>query len=46
LRAAKVPAEMHVYSSGGHGFGILKSSKTSAMWPMALVAWLKEAQLD
>jgi acetyl esterase/lipase len=46
LRAARVPAEMHVYSSGGHGFGILKSGKTSAMWPMALVAWLKEAQLD
>jgi acetyl esterase/lipase len=25
LRAAKVPAELHVYSSGGHGFGIIKS---------------------
>jgi acetyl esterase/lipase len=46
LRAAKVPAELHVYSSGGHGFGILKSGKTSAAWPNALVAWLKEAQLD
>ena len=46
LRAAKVPAEMHIYSSGGHGFGIQKSGKTSAAWPGALVAWLKEAQLD
>jgi acetyl esterase/lipase len=46
LRAAKVPAEMHIYSTGGHGFGILKSGKTSAAWPDALVAWLKEAQLD
>jgi acetyl esterase/lipase len=46
LRAAKVPAELHIYSSGGHGFGILKSGKTSAAWPDALVAWLKEAQLD
>ena len=46
LRAAKVPAELHVYSSGGHGFGIIKSGKTSAAWPNALVAWLKEARLD
>ena len=46
LRAAKVPAEMHVYSSGGHGFGIVKTGKTSAVWPAALVAWLKEASLD
>jgi acetyl esterase/lipase len=46
LRATKVPAELHVYSSGGHGFGILKSRKTSAAWPNALMAWLREAQLD
>jgi acetyl esterase/lipase len=29
LRSAKVPAELHIYSSGGHGFGIVKSGKTS-----------------
>jgi acetyl esterase/lipase len=46
LRAAKVPAELHVYSSGGHGFGILKTGKTSAAWPEAFVLWLKEAELD
>jgi acetyl esterase/lipase len=46
LRAAKVPAELHVYSSGGHGFGIQKTGKTSAAWPVALVAWMKEAQLN
>jgi acetyl esterase/lipase len=46
LHAAKVPAELHIYSSGGHGFGILKSGKTSAAWPNALLAWLKEAHLD
>jgi dipeptidyl aminopeptidase/acylaminoacyl peptidase len=45
LRAAKVPAELHIYSSGGHGFGILKTGKTSAAWPEAFVSWLKEAQL-
>ena len=46
LRAAKVPAELHIYSSGGHGFGIVKSGKTSEAWPTALLAWLKEAGLD
>ena len=46
LRAAKVPAELHIYSSGGHGFGIVKSGKTSEAWPAALTSWLKEAGLD
>lgn len=46
LRAANVPAELLIYSSGGHGFGIIKSGKTAAAWPSALVAWLKEAHLD
>ena len=46
LRAARVPAELHVYSTGGHGFGIIKSGKTSEAWPTALVAWLREAGLD
>jgi len=46
LKAAKVPAELHIYSSGGHGFGMIQSGKTSAAWPAALVAWLREAQLD
>jgi len=46
LRAAKVPAELHIFSSGGHGFGIVKTGKTSAAWPAALIAWLKEAELD
>jgi len=46
LRAAKVPAELHIYSSGGHGFGIQKTGKTSATWPTALAAWLKEEHID
>jgi acetyl esterase/lipase len=46
LRAAKVRSEMHIYSAGGHGFGITKSGKTSEAWPDALVSWLKASQLD
>jgi dipeptidyl aminopeptidase/acylaminoacyl peptidase len=43
LHAAKIPAESHIYSSGGHGFGIQQTGKTSSLWPSALAAWLKEA---
>jgi acetyl esterase/lipase len=46
LHAAKVPAELLIYSSGSHGFGIRQSGKTSAAWPDALLAWLKERHLD
>lgn len=41
LKRAKIPAEMHIYSGGGHGFGILKTGKTSEAWPRAFEAWLK-----
>ena len=41
LRKAKVPAEMHVFSEGGHGFGIRKSGKTSEAWPERFAAWFK-----
>jgi acetyl esterase/lipase len=42
LKKLKVPAELHVYSSGGHGFGIRQTTHTAAAWPAALQAWLKE----
>lgn len=42
LKQVKVPAELHVYSGGGHGFGMKKSGKTSEHWPQALAAWLAQ----
>jgi acetyl esterase/lipase len=41
LHKAKVPVEMHVFSAGGHGFGIRKSGKTSEHWPEQFAAWFK-----
>jgi acetyl esterase/lipase len=41
LRQAKVRSELHVYSDGGHGFGIKQSGKASAAWPGAFELWLK-----
>jgi len=41
LRAAKVPAEAHLFEEGGHGFGIrLAQGKPCAAWPDLLVSWL------
>lgn len=40
LRAAKVPAEAHLFQEGGHGFGIrLIASKPAAAWPSLALAW-------
>ncbi|TAL28786.1 MAG: alpha/beta hydrolase [Phenylobacterium sp.] len=41
LRAARVPAEAHIFEEGGHGFGIrLAQGKPAAAWPDLLVSWL------
>ena len=40
LRAAKVPAELHLFEEGGHGFGIyLARGKPAAAWPDLFLAW-------
>jgi acetyl esterase/lipase len=40
LRAAKVPAEAHIFEEGGHGFGIhLARGKPAAIWPDLFLAW-------
>lgn len=42
LRKAAVPAEIHIYSTGGHGFG-MRPNDTQAPgdWPGRLEGWLK-----
>jgi acetyl esterase/lipase len=41
LKRAGVPAELHVYSTGGHGFGLRPTGKPSATWPKSCEAWLR-----
>jgi acetyl esterase/lipase len=41
LKKAKVPAELHVYASGGHGFGLRKSDKPCSTWPQRCGEWMK-----
>ncbi len=42
LRKAKVTAELHIYSTGGHGFG-LRPNETQAPgdWPGRAELWLR-----
>lgn len=43
-RKAKVPAEMHIYLKGGHGFGMRPNAGPAATWPKACRQWMQ--QLD
>jgi dipeptidyl aminopeptidase/acylaminoacyl peptidase len=33
LKQAKVPAEMHLYPTGGHGYGLRPSKQLVSTWP-------------
>lgn len=40
LKKAGVASELHVYSAGGHGFGLRPSSHPAATWPKRCEEWL------
>lgn len=42
LRAAKVPAELHVFARGGHGYGMRRPDLPVGRWPELLLAWLSD----
>ena len=41
LRKAKVPAEMHIYENGRHGFGLGQNHGAVSSWPVRCVDWMK-----
>ena len=41
LKAAHVPVEMHLYASGGHGYGLRPSSDPVSTWPARALDWLR-----
>lgn len=41
LRAAGVPAALHVYPRGGHGFGLGRASGPISHWPDRCAEWLR-----
>ncbi len=45
LEKQGVPAEMHIYASGGHGFGMRPSALPVATWPDRLKQWMQDQKL-
>lgn len=48
LKAQNIPAELHIYGKGGHGFGMTGRTPAfkelpAAAWPNALQAWLSNS---
>jgi len=41
LKNAKVPAEMHLYANGGHGYGLRRTDLPVTTWPRLVETWLQ-----
>jgi acetyl esterase/lipase len=40
LKNAKVPAELHIYAEGGHGYGLRRTALPVTTWPSSVETWL------
>jgi acetyl esterase/lipase len=40
LKNAKVPAELHIYAKGGHGYGLRRTADAITGWPASVETWL------
>jgi len=40
LKKAKVPAELHIYAQGGHGYGLRRTALPVTAWPLSAETWL------
>lgn len=45
LKDAKVPAEMHLYAQGGHGYGLRRTALPVTAWPRLVETWLHTIQM-
>jgi acetyl esterase/lipase len=45
LKRAGVPAELHVYATGGHGYGLRPSKNPCSEWPKRCEEWLKTLKM-
>lgn len=41
LKKVGVPCELHIYPTGGHGYGLRKTEKPVTAWPSLAATWLK-----
>ncbi|MBV8831574.1 MAG: alpha/beta hydrolase [Acidobacteriaceae bacterium] len=42
---AQIPAELHVYPAGGHGYGLRATGDPVSGWPRLVEAWLQDRKL-
>jgi acetyl esterase/lipase len=45
LKNAKVPAEMHIYAQGGHGYGLRRTELPVTSWTQLVETWLNTIQI-
>ena len=45
LKENNVPAEMHIFAEGGHGFGMNKKNLPVDQWPELFYNWLKSIKI-
>ena len=45
LKKAKVPVELHVYPSGGHGYGLRPTEEVVTTWPKRVEEWMQSRDL-
>jgi acetyl esterase/lipase len=43
LQQAKIPVEMHLYPTGGHGYGLRRTAATVTTWPDRVKDWMTAA---
>jgi hypothetical protein len=43
LKHAGVPTELHLYATGGHGFGLRRTEDPCTGWPQRCEDWLKSS---
>ncbi len=45
LRKMNIPAEMHIFEKGGHGFGLAPEDPVLSQWPGLCIQWMKSREL-
>ena len=41
LTKAKIPSELHMYPTGGHGYGLRESKEVVTTWPARALDWMR-----
>ena len=45
MREARVPVELHVYATGGHGYGLRRTKEPITAWPELATIWMENRGL-